>query len=110
MYPRPYTSKLEASIAMSVGPNLGVFLLVAMGIGGAISFALRKDPGDTPMRAGSAHPSTPTPRAATSAGNSMNLNKVAAVLSSTLFFLGSCTGITLVSIPALKHIGGKGQG
>jgi len=37
----------------------------------------------------------------------MNRAKIAAVLSSNLFLLGSCTGITWVSLPVMKHIGGN---
>ncbi len=37
----------------------------------------------------------------------MNWVKIAAVLSSNLFFVGSCTGITFLSAQPLKHIGGN---
>jgi len=84
-----------------------VYLLVVMGIGGAISFALRKDPGDTPMRAASAKPSTRTPRAGTSGGEGVKWLKVGAVLSSNLFLVTSCAGIMGASISAAKHFGGK---
>ena len=85
----------------------GVYLLVAMGIGGALSFALKKDLGDHLMRTVPAESSGPSSAAGTSEGYRVNWIKVAAVLSSNLFFVASCTGITWVSIPALKHIGGK---
>ena len=70
-----------------------VYLLVVMGIGGAISFAFRKDPGDSPMRAGSAQPSARTPPAGRSAGERVKRLKVGAVLSSNLFLVTSCAGI-----------------
>jgi len=102
-----YVDVAQPGIPIGACVLCGVFLLVAMGIGGALSLAMRKDPGDNPMRAGSDQPSTRTPLKWTSEGDRANWIKVAAVLSSTLFFLGSCTGITWVSIPVTKHIGGK---
>jgi len=84
----------------------GVFALVAMGIGGALSFALKKDPGDPPARSGSAQPSTRTTWAGTPAEVRMNWLKIATMLSSTLFFVVSCTGIELASISVRKHVGG----
>jgi len=85
----------------------GVYLLVAMGTGGAISFAWRRDPGDTSVRTDSSPSSTRTPRVGTPTGSAVNWAKVAAVLSSNLFLLGSCTAITWVSLPVMKHIGGN---
>ena len=86
----------------------GVFLLVAMGIGGVISLALRKDPGDTPTRSGSVEPSTHTPRAGTPTGDRISwLKGVGAVLSSNLFLGASFIGIFCASIPVMMHMGGK---
>ncbi len=37
----------------------------------------------------------------------MNWSKIALVLSSNLFFVASCTGITFVSAQSMTHVGGK---
>ncbi len=101
---------IEVLDGASIGTGFltGVILLTAMGIGGAISFALRKDPGDAPTRPGSVEPSTRTTRARTLAGERISwLQVVGTVLSSNLFLVASCFGIMGASIQAMKHSGGQ---
>jgi len=102
-----YVDVAQPGIPIGACALCGVFLLMTMGIGGALSFTVRKDPGDSPMSAGSDQASTSAPPEGASAGNRVNYLKVAVVLSSTPFFFASCAGIEVASIPVIKHIGGK---
>ena len=52
------TFKALLGLSMSAWLLAGVFLLIAMGSGGVISFALKKDPGDTEVPSDAGAPST----------------------------------------------------
>jgi len=88
-------------VPLRVWALVGVYLLLAMAIGGVISSAMRKDPGG-----GGTHGLVaPLSGRARWAFASLRQIRIAVVLSSPLFLCASCYGIVLTSIPVMEHMG-----